>query len=657
MRTGTLRVSELRGMILDKPVEHPQCTEEAESVHPDHIVDTGIAGLPPLHAVFQPIVRAASGTLEGYEALTRGPLGSPMRSPGLIFEAAREAGEGPKVELLALEMAARTFVDLALPGRLFLNVSPSLVAQRSADLLGVARRLRGTGLRPERVVIEFTEGDRFQDRERMLWSVRGFRSLGFQIALDDLGEGFASLRLWKDLEPEIVKVDQHFVRGIDGDPWKRQFLRAIQDIALAAQTQLVAEGVETAAEYALVQDLKVSFAQGYFIAYPLAAPMHGIGAHVTGMGRRIQLYPEIAGVGDSGTTAYQLAVRVEPATPRHTGQQVYERFSEDTSLHTLPVVQSGRPLGLISRYGLIDRFARPYRRELYGQKSCIGLMNPAPLIVEHTVSLQEIGQRLAANSSGYDLADGFIITQDGYYVGVSTGQSFLRELSELQIRTARYANPLTLLPGNVPITVHIQRLIEAKLDFCICHADLDYFKPFNDLYGYQRGDEMLQLVANILLAAVDRSCDLVGHVGGDDYILIFQSVDWAQRIGAALAQFEVARLTLFSHDDIERNGFSSLDRRGQPQFFPLTALSVGAVEAPGGVRATPHEISARAVEAKAQAKKEVGNALFVDRRAWGPPPGVKPLLLDADEASVVRDAASPGTASQEAPSTGFSARP
>ena len=119
----------------------------------------------------------------------------------------------------------------------------------------------------------------------------------------------------------------------------------------------------------------------------------------------------------------------------------------------------------------------------------------------------------------------------------------------------------------------------------------------------------------------------------------------------------MARLTLFSHDDIERNGFSSLDRRGQPQFFPLTALSVGAVEAPGGVRATPHEISARAVEAKAQAKKEVGNALFVDRRAWGPPPGVKPLLLDADEASVVRDAASPGTASQEAPSTGFSARP
>jgi EAL domain-containing protein (putative c-di-GMP-specific phosphodiesterase class I)/GGDEF domain-containing protein len=596
---------------------NPPAPQEHEAVDPAHLVDTGIAGIPPIHAVFQPIVRAASGLMEGYEALTRGPMGSPMRSPGAIFEAARRAGEGVKVELLALEMAARTFADLDMPGRLFLNVSPSLVAQRAQELLNVARSLRNTGLRPERVVIEFTEGDRIHDHEQMLWSVRAFRALGFQIALDDLGEGFASLRMWKDLEPEIVKVDQHFVRGIDSDPWKRQFLRAIQDIALAAQTQLVAEGVETAAEYKVVQDLKLSFAQGFFIAHPSVLPPRVAGEWVTGMARRIQLYPEIAGVGDSGTTAYHLAVRVEPATPRHTGQQVYERFVEDPALHAVPVVENGKPLGLISRYGLIDRFARPFRRELYGHKSCIGLMNPTPLVVEHTVNLQEIGQRLTASSSGYDLADGFIITQDGYYVGVSTGQGFLRELSELQIRTARYANPLTLLPGNVPITLHIQRLIESRLDFCVCHADLDYFKPYNDLYGYQRGDEMLQLVANILLGAVDRNCDLVGHVGGDDYIMIFQSTDWVERVRAALAQFEAERLALFAPEDIQNNGFSSLDRRGQPQFFPLTGLSVGAVEAPGGVRATAHEISARAVEAKAQAKKEPGNALFIDRRAWG----------------------------------------
>ncbi|MDB5804021.1 MAG: hypothetical protein JWN73_1343 [Betaproteobacteria bacterium] len=601
----------------------PPPPEDAAQPDPEHVINTGIANIPPIHAVFQPIVRTASGLLEGYEALTRGPAGSPMRSPNAIFAAAREAGEAVKMELMAMELAARTFADLGLPGRLFLNISPLSFVERSQDILDVARRLRGTGLRPERIVIEFTEGDRIHDHEKMRWSVMGFRSLGFQIALDDLGEGFASLRMWKELEPEIVKIDQHFVRDIDTDPWKRQFLRAVQDIATVAQTQMVAEGIETEAEYKVVQDLKFHFAQGYFIARPSARPAPVTGALVTGMGRGIQLYPEISGVGDSGTTAYQLAVRVEPAAPEQTGQQIYQRFVEDATLHAVPVVKDRKPIGLISRYGLIDRFARPFRRELYGHKSCVGLMNPAPLIVEYNVSLQEIGQRLTASSSGYDIADGFIITQDGLYVGVSTGQGFLRELTELQIRTARYANPLTLLPGNVPITLHIQRLLEARLDFRVCHVDLDYFKPFNDLYGYQRGDEMLQMVAKVLLNTADRGCDLVGHIGGDDYIVIFQSADWTERVQAALAQFQTERLALFAPDDIARGGFNSIDRRGQPQSFPLTALSVGGVEVPGGTQATQHEISARAGEAKAQAKKEVGSSLFVDRRGWGQKPPAK----------------------------------
>jgi diguanylate cyclase (GGDEF)-like protein len=320
-----------------------------------------------------------------------------------------------------------------------------------------------------------------------------------------------------------------------------------------------------------------------------------------------------------GVTAFQLAMRIEPVSPRSTGHQVYERFARDATTHALPVVEDGRPVGLISRFSLIDRFARPYRRELYGNKSCVALMNPTPLIVEHTAGIQEIGWRLAEGGPGHDLAEGFIVTQDGLYVGACSGQSLLRELSELQVKAARYANPLTLLPGNVPITQHIERLLDSELAFCVCHADLDNFKPFNDLYGYRRGDDMIQLVGRVLAGAVDASCDLVGHVGGDDLIVIFQSEDWAPRIEAALMQFEAERMALFSAEDIARGGFSSLDRGGAPQFFPLTTLSIGVVQVPAGVRTSSHQIAARAVEAKGQAKKMPGNAVFLDRRAWTPP--------------------------------------
>ena len=587
--------------------------------------------VPPLHAVFQPIVRASNGAIEGYEALIRGPEGTPLHEPAGLFAEARSGGFLARLELAALETAARTFRELDLPGRLFLNASPALATRHTEAFLAFARGLQTQGPSPERVVIEFTEGDKIHDHERMREVVGQLRALGLSIALDDLGEGFSSLRLWKDLAPEIVKIDKHFIQGIDSDPLKRQFLRAIQDIALAAQTQLVAEGIETEAELRVIRDLKVTYAQGYFLARPSRAPEREALLGVAGLAQRARLYPEA--VSDMGVTAFKLATRIEPISPRTTGQQVYERFARDTSAHALPVVENGRPLGLISRFSLIDRFARPYRRELYGNKSCVALMNPTPLIVEHTAGIQEIGWRLAEGRPGHDLAEGFIVTQDGLYVGACSGQALLRELSELQVKAARYANPLTLLPGNVPITQHIERLLDSELGFCVCHADLDNFKPFNDLYGYRRGDDMIQLVGRLLGASADSACDLVGHVGGDDLIVIFQSNDWERRISEALRQFEADRMVLFGADDIARGGFSSTDRSGAPQFFPLTTLSIGAVLVPAGVRTSSHQIAARAVEAKAQAKKMPGNALFLDRRAWTPPqigrhpplPGAEPL--------------------------------
>ena len=284
-------------------------------------------------------------------------------------------------------------------------------------------------------------------------------------------------------------------------------------------------------------------------------------------------------------------------------------------LFIVPVVEAGKPVGVISRFGLIDRFARPYWRELFGKKSCATLMNAAPVIVEASTGVQEIGWRMSALEADHELAEGIIVVQDGIFLGMCSGLGLLRELSDMQLKAARYANPLTQLPGNVPITQHTERLLEAGLDFCVCHADLDSFKPFNDIYGYRKGDEMIQLVATILSAAADARDDLVGHIGGDDYIVVFQSADWRARVESVLAEFDNARLALFSPEDIARGGFAALDRRGQQQFYPLTSLSIGAVAIEGDTTTTAHEVAARAGEAKSQAKKLAGSSLFIDRRS------------------------------------------
>ena len=99
-----------------------------------------------------------------------------------------------------------------------------------------------------------------------------YRSMGFRVAIDDLGEGFASLRLWSELRPEYVKADKHFVRGIAGDPVKLQFLRAIQHIAENSGSQVIAEGIERAEDFRVAKDIGIACGQGWFIGRPAARP-------------------------------------------------------------------------------------------------------------------------------------------------------------------------------------------------------------------------------------------------------------------------------------------------------------------------------------------------------------------------------------------------
>ena len=117
------------------------------------------------------------------------------------------------------------------------------------------------------------------------------------------------------------------------------------------------------------------------------------------------------------------------------------------------VVANGQALGLITRSALIDRFARPYRRELYGKRSCTMVMDPA-LLVDEAQSVQEVAQTIGSQR-GTEISDTFVITREGRFRGVGFLRELMSIITDMQIRAARYANPLTQLPGNVPINEQI----------------------------------------------------------------------------------------------------------------------------------------------------------------------------------------------------------
>ncbi|MCR4298558.1 MAG: GGDEF domain-containing protein [Gallionella sp.] len=572
----------------------------------------GILNQRNLSALFQPIMNISDGTFLGFEGLIRGPADSPLHSPINLFAAAKQHGLSLEVEMLCRQIVLESFFTQDLPGKLFLNVSPETLTDPSFKNGQTLAYLETLGIDPQRVIIEITENQPTFDFEGMRNALLHYRSMGFQIALDDLGEGFSSLRLWSELRPEFVKIDMHFVQGVNANPLKQQFIRSIQSIALSSGTQVIAEGIETDAEFKVLRDIGIACGQGYFIARPAPIPPLNVPAEIG------CLFDKTLASKQSYASARVLTVEkilshIEPVQPETPIENIFNRFTGQPGLRAIPVAKHGRPVGLIIRSEFIDCFAKPYHRELRGKKPCKDMMNTAPLLVEKSTPIHELSGFLSESEVRH-FTDGFIITEQGRYLGIGTGQDLLREITRTQIENARYANPLTLLPGNVPIDEHIEHLLHNKEFFVVCYADLDNFKPFNDVYGYRKGDEMIQLTGKQLNNVCDPKYDFIGHIGGDDFILLMRSADWEQRCNRALSAFARTSEVLFEPEHRINNGYITEDRHGNAIRHPLPTLSLGVILAHPEHFTSHHEIAEAATAAKKMAKKKPGNSLFVERR-------------------------------------------
>ncbi|MFZ6648989.1 GGDEF domain-containing protein [Undibacterium sp. TJN25] len=573
-----------------------------------------IIGHRLLTARFQPIIQMHTGEILGYEGLIRGPSDSPLHSPVNLFKAASEHNLTVTVEHLCRRIVLEQFAALELPGKLFLNVSPESLLQRDVKHGETLDYIHDIGINPARVIIELTEYQPTHDYALLCEAVVHYRRMGFEIAIDDLGEGFSSLRLWSELKPEYVKIDMHFIQGIDNDPVKMQFVRSIQGIAEKSGTKVVAEGIETQAELIAIRDLGVACGQGYHIAKPHPNPARAVSAEVAKILSANSIYQRRpAGSFEQLATIEKILKTPPTINSSMLNNQVDDLFLRDPRLQIIPVVDDGIPVGLIHRYHMIDRFARPYQRELYGRKPCKVFMDPYPIIVDKNTSMQDVSHIIVEANPDH-LINGIIITDQGRYLGLGTGPDLMREITQMQINAARYANPLTQLPGNVPINEHIDQLLQKRQTFCACYCDLDHFKPFNDVYGYRRGDDIIQMTSEVLKKHCDTQLDFIGHIGGDDFIILFQSADWEARCHGILNGFANAIQEFYSNEDRERGGYISEDRQGKKVFYPLISLSLGVVRSRLSQHYSHHQISIAASEAKKQAKKIHGNSLFVDRR-------------------------------------------
>jgi diguanylate cyclase (GGDEF)-like protein len=558
-----------------------------------------------LYPVFQPIAALSDGAIFAHEALIRGPDKTAFHSPEALLAAAETENLNTEFESQCVVVAVERWGSLDEQGRLFLNISANVLLKvlnkYGCDCL--MAQAHAYGVSPRKIVLEITEYERVTDMDYLAKAVLDIRAAGVSLALDDFGDGRSSLRLWSQLKPEFVKIDKYFTKSISQHADKLKTIQALQQIASIFDTLLIAEGIETEDDLRVLRDLGLPYGQGYLLGRPSRAPRTEVEpkARVAIRDRTVAVFPEPRRVIHPGSIS-RLAVTKAPAVNRSaTNDELANHFFDQPRLPAIAVVDGTRPVAIINRAAFMNEYSKLYYREIWGHKSCMTHANMNPRVIERHHNVDELVGILTSEDQRY-LLDGFIVTENGQYEGLGTGDQLVRSVTESRIEAARHANPLTYLPGNIPISQHIERLLARGVEFVACYADLNNFKPFNDQYGYWRGDEMICLLARLCQAHCDPRSDFVGHVGGDDFILLYQSDNWRSQCESIIAEFAIQATSLYDEAARAAGGIQAEDRYGVLRFFPLTTLSIGAVNINHQEFTSAEQVASVAARAKHDAK-------------------------------------------------------
>ncbi|SFB79195.1 EAL domain, c-di-GMP-specific phosphodiesterase class I (or its enzymatically inactive variant) [Pseudoalteromonas denitrificans DSM 6059] len=225
-----------------------------------------------ISTLFQPVFDFSKTNALGYEALSRGPQGSALESPEVLFKLAGQLNKISELELLCRKKAIINFANLNLSGKLLLNVSPNVLLDPNHPRGETLHLLAQNGLSANRVIIEVTEQEKVEDNDLFKQTIQHYRELGFVIAIDDLGAGYSGLKQWSELQPDIVKIDRYFIDHCDQSFVKKAFLKMILELAKITNTQVIAEGIEREEELLLLKSLGINLMQGFLLQRPVKIP-------------------------------------------------------------------------------------------------------------------------------------------------------------------------------------------------------------------------------------------------------------------------------------------------------------------------------------------------------------------------------------------------
>jgi diguanylate cyclase (GGDEF)-like protein len=563
-------------------------------------------------ALYQPILDFASGACLGWEAFARGPADGSFHDPQALFDFARQTGSVPDLERLCLDLAMAGLGPLEPHQLIFLNVHPLSLRGEGCIFADASRLLARQGLAPAAVVFEFTETQNRKDPNLLFRKLETCREHGFLVAVDDVGAGDSSLRLLSQIRPDFIKADVSLTNGVDANPLKRTMVETLVLLAEKFGGKVIAEGVETETEFSSLVSMGVGAGQGYLFARP-AAPKRQVSVKIPAPAS----YKEVSAKDlKCSTPIRELCQEALDIAHDTLIREVKDILGDRPPMSSMVVMEAGRPAGLLMNYNLDRRLGSKYGVSLYYNRPVDRIMDPSPLVMDGATPVEDVA-KAAMNRDKERIYDDIIVVEEGRLVGTVSVQRMLDSLTQLQVELAKGSNPLTGLPGNVAIEQEFERRGKRKAPLSILYFDLDNFKVYNDVYGFNNGDHVIMLLARCLKEAQAQAGsgdDFIGHIGGDDF-LVLCGLERSEAVAqAAMDSFGAAVPALYSEEDRARGFIEAKGRDGKAGRFPLVSVSIGILDVEFAQPFTLEELGARAAEIKKFAKSRPGNSMVRDRR-------------------------------------------
>ncbi len=270
-----------------------------------------------------------------------------------------------------------------------------------------------------------------------------------------------------------------------------------------------------------------------------------------------------------------------PVVPLSTrSSEVNQIFEDAPELEGIVVTKEDEPVGLVMKAQFYQKISTKYGFDLFMGRPIELIMDPAPLVVDHTESITVVSSK-AMNRLQNHLYDYVVVTKEEHFIGIVSIKNLLIKLAEVQVNQAMYANPLSGLPGNKLIEEKMQEFLNDDMNaFSFLYIDLDHFKEYNDTYGFKKGDLLLKEVSNLLSKNIflhDDDHSFVGHIGGDDFVVILPHHNYQDICKNIVSEFDV-RIKQFYHATDWKNKFVyTKNRHGIGCKIPLVSLSIAVI--------------------------------------------------------------------------------